>query len=196
MCGIIAWMGDISVPEIITRKQAIECGITFYFTGKPCKRGHLAERRVGNKACRECEAQQRALHNPAYHAKNRDKILERQRKWRRQNAERVAAHREKTRPRRRAQKRNWYKNNPSKANAMAARRRAARLQRTPAWADPQAIARFYAQARLMTIVTGWPHHVDHIVPLRGRSVCGLHVESNLQILPDDENIEKSNKFEV
>ena len=182
------------MPEIITRKQAIECGMAFYFTGKPCKRGHLAKRRVGNKACQECEKNHRAAHNPQYHAENRDKILKRKRKWWLDNREKMVRYREQNRDRRREVKRLWYKNNPDKANAMAAARRAAKAQRTAPWANNDEIARVYAQARLATAVTGWPHHVDHIIPLRGKDVCGLHVETNLQILPDYENIEKSNNF--
>lgn len=60
---------------------------------------------------------------------------------------------------------------------------------TPPWTDLDAIAAIYAEARRLTKETGVPHHV---IPLRGRSVSGLHVASNLQILTADANQRKSN----
>ena len=75
-----------------------------------------------------------------------------------------------------------------------AERRARKINATPQWADRKLIKRVYAQARLAEAVTGWPHHVDHIVPLQGKNVCGLHVPWNVQVLPYEENLEKSNKF--
>jgi len=84
--------------------------------------------------------------------------------------------------------------NPSTINARAARRRAAQLQRTTAWSDPDAIRAIYAEAAELTIATGIQFHVDHIVPLQGKTVSGLHVESNLQVLPWYENLSKSNNF--
>lgn len=74
--------------------------------------------------------------------------------------------------------------------------RASNLQRTPAWADREAIAEVYRRAKSMTLTTGIPHHVDHIIPLRGQTVSGLHVAGNLQILTAAENLTKSNRFEV
>jgi hypothetical protein len=59
----------------------------------------------------------------------------------------------------------------------------------PLWADPLAIAKIYARCPP-------GHHVDHEIPLRGRLVSGLHVETNLQYLPASENHRKHNKFEV
>lgn len=78
----------------------------------------------------------------------------------------------------------------------AAKRRAARLRRTPPWADEAAIRAIYARARALTVETGIEHHVDHEVPLQGRLVSGLHVEHNLQILTGSENSRKRNRFEV
>jgi hypothetical protein len=63
---------------------------------------------------------------------------------------------------------------------------------TPLWANKKKIKEFYSVAKLLTENTGVKHHVDHIVPLRGEFVCGLHVEHNLQILTQEENIRKSN----
>jgi len=77
----------------------------------------------------------------------------------------------------------------------SAKRRAAKLRSTPAWANLQAIATIYAEADRLTRETGIVHHVDHDIPLQHPLVCGLHVESNLRVLTASDNIRKSNKFE-
>ena len=77
-----------------------------------------------------------------------------------------------------------------------AKRRSAELLRIPKWADHWAIVQVYAEARKLTRSTGVTHHVDHIIPLQGKMVSGLHVADNLQVLPGTDNIRKGNRFEV
>ena len=73
--------------------------------------------------------------------------------------------------------------------------RSKRLRRsTPPWADLNAIAAIYAEARRLTAVTGIEHHVDHIIPLNGRNVCGLHIAANLRVVPAVINRSKYNKL--
>lgn len=76
------------------------------------------------------------------------------------------------------------------------KRRAAKIARTPAWADPVKTRAIYELAGQLSASTGVPHHVDHRIPLHGRNVSGLHVHTNLQVITGDENIRKRNKFEA
>jgi hypothetical protein len=105
--------------------------------------------------------------------------------WAKRNVDRV-------RELRRQGMRRWKERNPELARgrrvAISAQRRAAELQRTPKWADATAIKRFY-EARPAGMA------VDHIVPLQGKTVCGLHVLGNLQYLTIHENRIKSNQFD-
>lgn len=81
------------------------------------------------------------------------------------------------------------------ANAEKAMRRNARKRRaTPAWANNDAIMAFYREAARLTAETGQEHHVDHIVPLQSKRVCGLHVEHNLQVLTKPVNQSKGNRW--
>lgn len=82
------------------------------------------------------------------------------------------------------------------ANELSVRRSRAKGLATPLWASIEKVKAFYEAARKITELTGIKHHVDHIVPLRGANVCGLHNEFNLQIIPADLNLSKSNKFEI
>lgn len=68
------------------------------------------------------------------------------------------------------------------------------LKATPLWVDRKEIAHVYQQARQLSAETGILHHVDHIVPLKGRTVSGLHVPWNLQIITATENYRKYNHF--
>ena len=89
-------------------------------------------------------------------------------------------------------RRNWKRDNPDKLYAYAGTRRAAKRNACPVWADRPAMARLYKEAKRLTLTTGIPHHVDHIVPLTNDLVCGLHVVANLQILTATENCAKGN----
>ena len=93
--------------------------------------------------------------------------------------------------------RKWASKNPEKVIANALRRTKAKRLRIPKWLTQEhwaEIKAFYVEARRLTEVTGIMHHVDHIHALRGKTLSGLHVPWNLQILPKEENLRKANKL--
>lgn len=95
----------------------------------------------------------------------------------------------------RAMVRDWSRRHPEKCAAYQAKRRADQLQRTPIWADLEKIEEVYREAVIARQMFGEPWHVDHVIPLRGKRVSGLHIHTNLQLLPGPENIRKGNRYE-
>jgi len=87
--------------------------------------------------------------------------------------------------------REWMRAHVPYYRECTARRRAGLICATPSWLSAGQIA----EMRAIYAETPAGYHVDHIVPLRGKNVCGLHVPWNLQILLASENMRKSAKFE-
>ena len=91
----------------------------------------------------------------------------------------------------------WSKNNPEKMKAKSNKRRAAKRNALPSWLtrnDSITIGQIYKQAFFLEKLTGKTYHVDHCVPLSSPTVCGLHVPWNLVPMEASENIRKRNKF--
>jgi hypothetical protein len=89
----------------------------------------------------------------------------------------------------------WELANPEKLTAKLAKRRASKLQRTMNWDnDSNKIKEFYFAADFLGMITGEWHEVDHIIPLQGKNVSGLHVVNNLQVITRKENRSKYNNF--
>ena len=132
-----------------------------------------------NKELTKERARQWAINNPEKAAKSKEK-------WRQENIE---IHNEINRK--------WFSENKDKRAAYEGKRRAVQLQRTPSW-DPDAhlIVAKYQVAAMLSQASGTPYHVDHIIPLQGKNVSGLHVFSNLRVIPGVENVKKSNKYTV
>jgi hypothetical protein len=114
---------------------------------------------------------------------NRDAHLERQKEWALKNKEQKAL-----------KARMYAKNNRHKENARTAKRKASKIAATPVWSDLLAVEDFYSAALAFKMYTGQEYHVDHIVPLQGKTVCGLHVPANLQILAANENLSKQHRY--
>ena len=96
--------------------------------------------------------------------------------------------------RRTAARRRWKKNNPHLLVESCAKRYATKLNATPTWADQFIIREAYALAKLREKICGGKWHVDHIVPLRSKLVCGLHTHHNLRVIPASINISKNNRY--
>ena len=130
-----------------------------------------------------------------YYDKNKEAILERKREykkeWYQKNKERLI-------PKLVAYSKEWRLANPEKHAARQGKRRASKLQATPKWLNKEqlnSILLEYELAKWCTEVIGIQYDVDHIVPLKGKTVCGLHVPWNLQVIQGSENRSKGNKHE-
>ena len=145
----------------------------WYFTGKPCKNGHIAPRLKSNRGCKTCSYEKREKYenSPAY--------LE----WKANNKKKVAAA--------------WQKRNKPAVNANTRKRQAKKMQRTPSWLSELDLLKMkcmYQLAAMRSRESGQDWHVDHIVPLQGETVSGLHVPWNLQVIPKKDNLSKGNKY--
>lgn len=144
----------------------------WYFTGKPCKRGHISPRLKSNRQCKQCSYDKREAYEQS------SAYLE----WKQLNKKQVASA--------------WQKRNSSAVNANTRKYQASRINRTPSWLSEEQLnelKEFYNMAKELESIFPWKQHVDHIVPLQGKTVSGLHVPWNLQIISAKENMSKNNR---
>ncbi len=183
--------------EIISRKDALERGLKRFFTGKPCQKGHVAERFVANFDCIECKN----AYIKEYNAANKDRVQANRSAYREANKERIAKvtkdYREANKERISSQRNNYIASNKARRASMNAKRRARELRATVGWGDD--LTSFVAEqaydlAKRREAATGFGWQVDHMIPLQARTACGLHVWNNLQVIPARLNNSKLNKL--
>lgn len=164
------------------RKEAKALGLTHYNTGRPCKHGHISSRRVKDRVCMACDRE----YQSKAHFKNHEASLE-------YGRAQYIKHREKHL----ANKRIYRQANKGRIIALATARKKYIKQRTPIWVDADErwmIKEVYDLSAQRTKMTGFAWHVDHIIPLQGKTVSGLHIMANLQVIPGADNIRKKNKY--
>ena len=193
-------MDTTNLPK--TRAEAKATGAKYYFTGEPCKHGHIAPRKTKG-ACVEClklewergnqtraeyfrqysqsEAGQKAKRE--YYARNKQAVIARAQA---RDTKTVTGY-----------KTAYKERNPDLYKELVSLRRRRFRQATPKWLSAEQKLEIRLKYRLaieLSRRTGVRHAVDHIVPLQGENVCGLHVPWNLEVLTQDENLKKSNKL--
>jgi len=185
-----------------TRKEAQHTGAMYYFTGLPCKYGHIAPRKTkgAGSECLKVEwtksNESRAEYFKQYN--HREEVKDRKNEWYVNNRETVINN-AATRPAHvlREYRNTWKSNNKTQVRADTKARRRKHREATPPWLtrkQKSEIRQLYQIAITMSKTTGEQYVVDHIVPLRGNDVCGLHVPWNLRVITQEENLKKSNKL--
>lgn len=150
--------------------------------------------------CKQCKNDW-ARANKEYYKKYREDNKEHLKvlvsNWYQLNKESILQAQKENRPYIAEREKQYRQENSDKRNALNAKRRALKLKATPKWLTKEEfleIESFYTEARNLKLITGITYHVDHIVPLLNKDVCGLHVPWNLQVITATENFCKSNKF--
>lgn len=188
-----------------TRKEAKKLGVMFFFTGEPCKWGHIAPRYVSSNGCCVCREQNWQRH----YKENREEIIQKRVKYEIERFKNDPEFREKERVR----LKNYFSENPEKkkeandkyskkyperrknswAKKNYKRKKAANAYSSDeltefAFEEARELCKFREQA------TGFPWEVDHVVPLLSDKVCGLHKWTNFAVIPASVNRSKQNRY--
>ena len=118
-----------------------------------------------------------------YRLRHPDKWLAKKKRYRQKHKEKIYAY-----------NREYEKRNRGMTRAIVAKKRMNKRRQTPIFSDHENIMAIYREADRISKETGIPHHVDHIVPIQGKTVSGLHVSWNLRVIPASDNIRKSNSW--
>lgn len=132
------------------------------------KRGDLFK-----SSCKKCQK----IKDRCYRENNKETIIRNRAKYYLNNKDSITAYNIR-----------YRKEHPEKSRELVSRRRAAKLNATPPWYEKDLVTELYKQSSKET-------HIDHIIPLQNRLVCGLHCISNLQAIPAEDNLSKFNKFD-
>lgn len=193
-----------------------------YFTGKPCKYGHIEGRYVSSNGCIGCAKEHvakhketRAAHEKIRRNQNKERYNTYSKRFREQDKEKRAESDRQYYERNKAhiiekmlhyyntnkeecldRMKLWQENNPNKVRDAHTKSNIHRKQAIPPWEinERQQIREMYNLRDMLTIETGINHEVDHIVPIRGKRVCGLHTLANLRVVTAKVNSKKGNKL--
>ena len=193
-------MDTSTLPK--SRAEAKATGAKYYFTGEPCKHGHVAPRKTKGACIEWLKVEwekantERAEYFRQYNQSEAGK--EAKRKYYEKNKDLVMAKAQERSPEeRRFHKRAYKLKHPDLYRAFTRARRKKHRQATPKWLTAEqkrAMRQIYIDAMTVSRITGTPYVVDHIIPLNGDAVSGLHVPWNLRVITREENLRKSNKL--
>ncbi len=170
------------------KKQCSKCQqiklLSEFYKDKRVKSGLTAKCKVCFKKSAKIWSEQNRLKSnaikKAWALRNPDKVRAQGRQWKQTNKKKSNESCS-----------NWRKKYPEKNREKAMRYKTRKLSRMPNWLTKE------QKQQIKDIYNSCPkgHHVDHVVPLCGENVSGLHVPWNLQIILASDNISKSNKFD-
>ena len=165
--------------EIVKRQEAQTKQLVRYFTGIPCKHGHVSERYTKNRCCIKCneiDVKQSSIKHKEKRRAYRKKHYRKHREVYIQKAIR------------------YNKAHPEQIKKDTITRTIAYKNATPVWYEKELIHQLYLKRDELSKLWGIKLHVDHVIPLRGKNVCGLHCWDNLQLLEASINQNKGNSF--
>lgn len=186
--------------EIISRKEAKEKGLKRYFTGRPCKYGHVTERKIKSSDCIECAKNKDKNH----YKKNKDKILNAVKNYRTKNKEKIKASRIvytlKNVDSAKERKKQWRANNIAhvrEKGKIYAHTRNAKKSFSNGVLSYGLVDRLLKLQRGKCVCCNQPlgddYHLDHIMPLH---LGGTNTDNNIQLLRSTCNLQKYTKHPV
>lgn len=163
-----------------------------FFTGVPCRNGHIDHRYMSTGLCLTC-VRERFKRN-GWIGKNKERRKQHCKKYRDANREKTVTASLASISKNPHVPKAWVDANRGLVRLYKRYNKLKRKQARPSWVDIRELVEIENVCRRVSQETGITHHVDHIVPLNGKTVCGLDVPWNLQVIPAADNLRKSNKL--